>query len=415
MSFQGALRNMLEIATGTSAFRENPLVTLGLSHGVLTLGLTDDELYGVVHRYTIGLVRCIHPDYKPANAEEEEERARIRSAFELLQDRDTFNLALKEFRTLKSEERREMTVLRRSVALAQQRRTLAEEKLAILEGQRLKLEQERGEYERQLVAEAPIVPVLKKQLEGAGKEIERWNTMYRQRDARCRSLLKLTNNIHAYWQALGREPVGSTIWQSLATVKSVTTLSFFYQNVTHMTGLEESPDLREAVEFARTKLAGVLKGRLQRKSESNPEEREDMPIYYRLEKLPVKNGIIQSELRPVKLAKYKKKSPPERIIGALSLQAFSTYEMKSMNSLPHAFVARYISPLLFPGMVLLTVPAQDGTLIKLIEMVQAEEEGKAVKVTRYIRENTAKLVEYCQTWVNVRQKFDSHRIIVGVE
>jgi len=92
-AYASRLRRALQ---GKKTWEENPLVTIGLSPAIFDLGLSPDDLYDVCRRFARALFSRVHPDAHsgvttPAVT-------RFSDALHLLNDRELFDLAIRDFR-----------------------------------------------------------------------------------------------------------------------------------------------------------------------------------------------------------------------------------------------------------------------------------------------------------------------------
>ena len=74
---------------------KNPLTMIGLTPAILSLGLTQDELYEYCTRVARALFACVHPDRH--NGQKRPEALHVSEAFDLLKDRQVFYAAITEF------------------------------------------------------------------------------------------------------------------------------------------------------------------------------------------------------------------------------------------------------------------------------------------------------------------------------
>jgi len=74
---------------------KNPLTMIGLTPAILSLGLTQDELYEYCTRIARALFACVHPDRH--HGTQRPEALRFSEAFDLLKDRQVFHAAITEF------------------------------------------------------------------------------------------------------------------------------------------------------------------------------------------------------------------------------------------------------------------------------------------------------------------------------
>jgi len=95
----------------------NPLAIIGVSPQILELGLTDDELFDYITKdIARRLVMRFHPDRIADNRPDIELLQRkYAEAYELLQDRETFDKALAEFIQTRGEQRSDYELMRRTL------------------------------------------------------------------------------------------------------------------------------------------------------------------------------------------------------------------------------------------------------------------------------------------------------------
>ena len=74
---------------------KNPLTMIGLTPAILSLGLTQDELYEYCTRIARTLFACVHPDRH--HGTQRPEALHFSEAFDLLKDRQVFHAAITEF------------------------------------------------------------------------------------------------------------------------------------------------------------------------------------------------------------------------------------------------------------------------------------------------------------------------------
>ena len=140
-SFTRSLKRSVDAALGkTSPWGKiNPLVVIGLTEALLDLHLSEDQMYAAVRSYVRQLAAQVHPDRSPTNVTATRQ-LEIIEALNILDDRAAFSYALKEFRELKGEDRKELAILRNALSNA---RT----KLEGFDARELKLAQETREFE----------------------------------------------------------------------------------------------------------------------------------------------------------------------------------------------------------------------------------------------------------------------------
>lgn len=89
-------------------WEENPLRTIGFSPLLLNLGLSTEELYGFVRKTARTLFATLHEDRRGKS----EAQIRLSQAFDVLKDKELFQKAMDEFRTLRSDLNHETETLR---------------------------------------------------------------------------------------------------------------------------------------------------------------------------------------------------------------------------------------------------------------------------------------------------------------
>lgn len=155
MTLESSLRDQLRNAFGQQQWEENPLVTIGLSHAILSLKVTDKQLFRIVRSYLRQLAAAVHPDNAdPSRATQPPENHKIMVAFELLDNESNFLTALDEFRNLKAEEQHEITILRAALRAKEEQLDSANEDIRELGKDRRQLKQDIGEFNRQKVETA---------------------------------------------------------------------------------------------------------------------------------------------------------------------------------------------------------------------------------------------------------------------
>lgn len=108
--FADTLRKRIQASQGGTSKKINPLVVIGLTESILDLGLTDEQLFRAVRAFARQIVSAAHPDKASPNIQNER-RVKIFEAFEELDDFGRFTIALRDFRNLKAEDRRETRFL----------------------------------------------------------------------------------------------------------------------------------------------------------------------------------------------------------------------------------------------------------------------------------------------------------------
>jgi chromosome segregation ATPase len=155
MTLESSLRDQLRKAFGQQQWEENPLVAIGLSHAILSLKVTDEQLFRIVRSYVRQLAAAVHPDSAdPLRDTQPPENRKIMVAFELLDNESNFQTALDEFRNLKAEDRHEITILRAALRAKEEQLDRANEDIRELGKARRQLKQDIGEFNRQKVETA---------------------------------------------------------------------------------------------------------------------------------------------------------------------------------------------------------------------------------------------------------------------
>ncbi len=121
------LKNRLTDALSGKPWEVNPLKVIGLSHIILTLGLSNDQLYELCRKMARDLFIQFHEDrLKKATPEQR----MLSDAFNLLKDREIFERALDEFRDLRSDLSAETLLLRESIQVKNRQVVELEAKVA---------------------------------------------------------------------------------------------------------------------------------------------------------------------------------------------------------------------------------------------------------------------------------------------
>lgn len=133
------LRKAMQRVSGQS-WPQNPLITIGLTHDILNLGMSDEELFGTCQLFARKVLATFHPDVKGNEPQVVERQRRYAQAYELVSDHSRFLEALREFKEQRGDERaefnrlqeisqehaRQITQLRTSLHAAEQRAKAAE-------------------------------------------------------------------------------------------------------------------------------------------------------------------------------------------------------------------------------------------------------------------------------------------------
>ncbi len=149
----------------------NPLLLIGLSDTILNLGLDEQQLHAVVKSYGRQLTAQVHPDRQTVNISDEI-RKRIFEGFNAIDDFGHFQLALKEFRSLRAEDRRENRILHEAISALQHRISSIEGDASKIKEAALKLESEKQEFLRLKREESLKLPDLQRYCEVANKRID---------------------------------------------------------------------------------------------------------------------------------------------------------------------------------------------------------------------------------------------------
>lgn len=115
MSFARDLKQHLKEKAGSAPTDENPLRVIGFSPLILELGLSSDVLYKFCRNMARDLLVHHHEDRRHHDPIAAEYSRRFSRAFQILKSRKAFAKALQEFATTRSEERSEITGLKRAL------------------------------------------------------------------------------------------------------------------------------------------------------------------------------------------------------------------------------------------------------------------------------------------------------------
>ncbi|MFZ2523273.1 MAG: hypothetical protein WAW92_02695 [Minisyncoccia bacterium] len=206
--FTRSLRSNIERSLGKPPSWEiNPLVVIGLTEAMLDLGLTEDQMYAIVRSYARQLASQVHPDRQPENVSQEK-RTRIMQAFEVLDERAKFKEALDEFRSLKSSDRSELNILRRSLASTREMLDTFRKKERELVIGREQFEQKRGQLERKISKWQLDLDTMKTTLESSERTSREHLSEARLYSRRYKALL------HYLHQLVDESPSFVTAWDA---------------------------------------------------------------------------------------------------------------------------------------------------------------------------------------------------------
>lgn len=149
----------------------NPLLLIGLSDTILNLGLDEQQLYSVVKSYGRQLTAQVHPDRQVTNVSEDIRR-KIFEGFNAIDDFNHFQIALREFRSLRAEDRRENKILHEALSALRHRVSTFEAEYSKIKQKVLDLEEERQNFLRLKQEEGLKLPDLQRYCEIADKRID---------------------------------------------------------------------------------------------------------------------------------------------------------------------------------------------------------------------------------------------------
>ncbi len=142
----------------------NPLVVMGLTEAILDLEVSEDQLHKIVRSFARQLSAQVHPDKAP-NQEVTERQKSIIAAFDFIDDEETFRVALKDFRNLKAEDRKENQALRQTIAALRRQLTSHAEEMNRFADIRRQITEERSAFERTKLEDPAMVPILEEKIE----------------------------------------------------------------------------------------------------------------------------------------------------------------------------------------------------------------------------------------------------------
>lgn len=180
MDFAKSLLKQAQEITGQSDTpwgETNPLVMIGLTESILDLGLTEEQMWNVIRSYGRQLAAQVHPDRKPANVSIERQQ-QIMSAFDVLDNRDTFTKALCDFKNLKAEDRRETRILQNALSSIKRRLSSFESGYEVFLHENEQLALEKQEFARLRLEDPVKAPSLEKKITDLLREIESTETKY---------------------------------------------------------------------------------------------------------------------------------------------------------------------------------------------------------------------------------------------
>ncbi|MBA3733266.1 J domain-containing protein [Patescibacteria group bacterium] len=163
----------MALGQGSTSWDINPLIVIGLTEAMLDLRLSEDQMYAAVHSYVRQLASQVHPDRTQSTNVSEERRRQIFDAFEILDDRGKFLLALAEFRSLKSSDRNEVNILRGALHTARERLNAYQGKEVYLSQGASKLTRQREEFEKEEKKRRQVEPNLRAEVSRLTRRVKR--------------------------------------------------------------------------------------------------------------------------------------------------------------------------------------------------------------------------------------------------
>lgn len=181
--FVQSLKSHVEKASGQISpwGHVNPLVIIGLTESILDLGLTEEQIYQVIRSFARQLAAQVHPDRRPENVSPERQKE-ILGAFNFLDDRENFANALANFRTIRSDERREIKILSQAVNSLKRQLDEYSSRYKQFALSKKDLDAQRQKYAMLKREEPLVVPIIEAKAEQIEKklrsEIEVWKERY---------------------------------------------------------------------------------------------------------------------------------------------------------------------------------------------------------------------------------------------
>ncbi len=108
---------------------KNPLLVIGLTPSIIKAGFSDDDLFSICQKQARARLVEVHSDRTGTESDEQRE---LSAAFGQLKEREVFDRALAELRSLASAEQSEITRIRREVSRLQEESDAALEQAAVV-------------------------------------------------------------------------------------------------------------------------------------------------------------------------------------------------------------------------------------------------------------------------------------------
>lgn len=355
------LRKEIEVSTGQRR-RENPLLTIGLSPGILSISISDVELFSIVRAFAKRVLAKIHPDKVGEDPRPEiaNQRKEIIDAFDYLDSEQHFLSSLEEFRGDYSLERQEVTTLRaRIVAFETNNRRLAERNTE-LEGQRLEAEQLKARLELQVQkaerAEAIALntaPALEQAAEEAEDRRNKWHKLFKRRTKTLDGVIRSVRQLEMYIAAERWvfPPIGVTQPLLPWKVSAVGVLVFEIREKK----ISDGDLMPEVFPEDPEELAIYTRCRAMLENRFTSYMKDFWFLTCRFERIPVHRGEITT-IVPVKIDReITLQKRTEVLAGSLSLEKSLKAALSELERLPDREVFKNLAPFLFPGRVLATM------------------------------------------------------------
>ncbi len=359
MSIEGMLRREIEISTGQRR-RENPLLTIGLSPGILSLSIPDSELFSIVRAYAKRVLAKIHSDTvgEDPRPDVANQRKEIIAAFDFLDSEEHFLASIEEFRADHSLEREKVTTLRGRVAALGAHNARLARRNTELEEQRLEIVQLRKQLELQIQQAAraeeialKTAPTLESAAQDADNRRDRWFRLFKGRTKTLHGVVQSIRQLETYitaqrWVfpplAVGRPLLPWNVSEVGVMVFELKRKKGKPADDLVPESLPEDPEERAIYDRYREMLEAQLALRAH----------DTLYLVHKFERLPVHHGEIASVVRVKEDEKIVPHKRTEVLAGSLSFEESLKSSLFELERMPDRLVFKNIAPFLFPGRIL---------------------------------------------------------------
>ena len=342
MSIEHALRTRVGRAYGEITWEQNPLVTIGLTQAILSLRVTDEQLFKIVRGYLKQLAAAKHPDSGSEadgmrvqeSQETIDDRAKIMEAFEFLDDWKVFQKALDEFKILSSAERSELAGVRAALRDTRGKLERASTDLIAIEEKRENFDREVAAFDATKQDYETRLRILQRDYTRSANERGQWRTLFENKQKMNRRLVGLIERqrfnmmLGAPHYFIAEDGVKTPLLPVEA--KTILVLRFYFTEpcgkLDEVSPEDISVEAKERYREAVERLAEIG-------GKNMPKVK---PRFF-LQRKKVLLGLIDRN---------------ERIIGSIALEDIERTSYKHIEKMPSRFVFETINPLLLPGHVI---------------------------------------------------------------